>query len=48
MSLVQLASLKQLPVEDQTHALSQINQQLEQLSAIERVTWALEHLPIEI
>ncbi|WP_109397847.1 phosphoadenylyl-sulfate reductase [Proteus faecis] len=45
MSLVQLASLKQLPVEDQTHALSQINQQLEQLSAIERVTWALEHLP---
>lgn len=45
MSLVQLASLKQLPVEDQTHALSHINQQLEQLSAIERVTWALEHLP---
>ncbi|MCW9689399.1 phosphoadenylyl-sulfate reductase [Proteus terrae] len=45
MSLFQLASLKQLPVEEQTHALSEINQQLEQLSAIERVTWALEHLP---
>lgn len=45
MSLFQLDSLKQLPVEEQTHALSQINQQLEQLSAIERVTWALEHLP---
>lgn len=45
MNLFQLASLKQLPVEEQTHALSQINQQLEQLSAIERVTWALEHLP---
>ncbi|MBS6209908.1 MAG: phosphoadenylyl-sulfate reductase [Proteus hauseri] len=45
MSLVQLASLKQLPVEEQTQALSQINQQLEQLNAIERVTWALEHLP---
>lgn len=45
MSLFQLASLKQLPVEEQTHALSQINQQLEQLSAIERVTWALDNLP---
>ncbi|WP_235365602.1 phosphoadenylyl-sulfate reductase [Proteus terrae] len=45
MSLFQLASLKQLPVEERTHALSEINQQLEQLSAIERVTWALEHLP---
>lgn len=45
MSLFQLASLKQLPVKEQTHALSEINQQLEQLSAIERVTWALEHLP---
>ncbi|MEQ5392830.1 phosphoadenylyl-sulfate reductase [Proteus sp. fly-1013] len=45
MSLFQLASLKQLPVEEQTHALSEINQQLEQLSAVERVTWALEHLP---
>ncbi|ATM99632.1 phosphoadenylyl-sulfate reductase [Proteus terrae] len=45
MSLFQLASLKQLPVEEQTHALSEINQQLEQLSTIERVTWALEHLP---
>ncbi|QIG05027.1 phosphoadenylyl-sulfate reductase [Proteus sp. ZN5] len=45
MSLFQLASLKQLPVEEQTHALSEINQQLEQLSAIERVIWALEHLP---
>ncbi|QHP77571.1 phosphoadenylyl-sulfate reductase [Proteus vulgaris] len=45
MSLFQLASLKKLPVKEQTHALSEINQQLEQLSAIERVTWALEHLP---
>lgn len=45
MSLFQLALLKQLPVEEQTHALSEINQQLEQLSAVERVTWALEHLP---
>lgn len=45
MSLFQLASLKQLPVEEQTHALSQINQRLEQLSAIERVTWALDNLP---
>lgn len=45
MSLFQLASLKQLPVEEQTDALRQINQQLEQLSAIERVAWALEHLP---
>lgn len=45
MSLFQLASLKQLPVEEQTHALSEINQQLDQLSAVERVTWALEHLP---
>ena len=45
MSLFQLASLKQLPVEEQTHALSEINQQLEQLSTVERVTWALEHLP---
>lgn len=45
MNLFQLASLKQLPVEEQTHALSEINQQLDQLSAIERVTWALEHLP---
>ncbi|MCK9781104.1 MULTISPECIES: phosphoadenylyl-sulfate reductase [Enterobacterales] len=45
MSLFQLDLLKQLPVEEQTHALSQINQQLEQLSAIERVTWALGHLP---
>ncbi|WP_193016367.1 phosphoadenylyl-sulfate reductase [Proteus sp. FME41] len=45
MSLFQLAWLKQLPVEEQTQALSEINQQLEQLSAIERVIWALEHLP---
>lgn len=45
MSLFQLATLKQLPVEEQAHALSQINQQLEQLSAIERVTWALDNLP---
>lgn len=45
MSLFHLAKLKQLPVEEQTHALSQINQQLEQLSAIERVTWALDNLP---
>lgn len=45
MSLFQLASLKQLPVEEQTHALCQINQQLEQLSSIERVTWALDNLP---
>lgn len=45
MSLFQLASLKQLSVEEQTDALRQINQQLEQLSAIERVAWALDNLP---
>ncbi|GLX63697.1 phosphoadenosine phosphosulfate reductase [Proteus vulgaris] len=45
MSLFQLALLKQLPVEEQTDALRQINQQLEQLSAIERVAWALDNLP---
>lgn len=45
MSLFQLASLKQLPVEEQTDALRQINQRLEQLSAVERVAWALDNLP---
>lgn len=45
MSLFQLALLKQLPVEEQKDALRQINQQLEQLSAIERVAWALDNLP---
>ncbi|MEQ4925108.1 phosphoadenylyl-sulfate reductase [Proteus hauseri] len=47
MSLLSLSQLIQLPLDEQRLALSEINQQLEQQSAIERVTWALAHLPQE-
>lgn len=47
MSLLSLSQLIQLPLDEQRLALSEINQQLEQQSAIDRVTWALAHLPQE-
>lgn len=47
MSLFSLAALNALPKAEQVEALSDVNAQLEQCSAEERVAWALEHLPGE-
>lgn len=47
MSQWDLAALNALPKSGQALALAMINGQLEQLSAQERVAWALEHLPGE-
>ena len=45
MSRLSLSQLVLLSIEEQRLALDEINQQLEQKTAIERVIWALEHLP---
>ncbi len=45
MSRLSLSQLVLLSIEEQRLALDEINQQLEQKKAIERVIWALEHLP---
>lgn len=44
MSRLSLSQLVLLSIEEQRLALDEINQQLEQKTAIERVIWALEHL----
>ncbi|WP_113626753.1 phosphoadenylyl-sulfate reductase [Pectobacterium peruviense] len=45
MAEFNLEALNALPKEEQVAALSAMNGQLEQLSAQERVSWALENLP---
>lgn len=45
MAELDLAALNALPKSGQALALAVVNGQLEQLSAQERVAWALEHLP---
>ncbi|MCD1126602.1 phosphoadenylyl-sulfate reductase [Jinshanibacter sp. LJY008] len=45
MSYLNLARLNQLTPEEQKAELTEINRQLESLSAVRRVTWALENLP---
>ncbi|WP_113632832.1 phosphoadenylyl-sulfate reductase [Pectobacterium peruviense] len=45
MAEFNLEALNALPKEEQVAALSAVNGQLEQLSAQERVSWALENLP---
>lgn len=45
MSILSLTQLLPLSAKEQSLALVEINQQLEQKTAPERVTWALEHLP---
>ncbi|PWC15873.1 phosphoadenosine phosphosulfate reductase [Brenneria roseae subsp. americana] len=47
MSELNLDALNALPKAEQTAALAAVNEQLESLSAQERVGWALEHLPGE-
>ncbi|RNM23045.1 phosphoadenylyl-sulfate reductase [Dickeya undicola] len=47
MSTLNLEALRALPQPEQTAALAEVNQQLENLSAQERVSWALENLPGE-
>jgi len=48
MSSLNLSELNPLAKDEQTAALAQINRQLETLTAEQRVTWALEHLPGEV
>ncbi|MBJ2117379.1 MULTISPECIES: phosphoadenylyl-sulfate reductase [Proteus] len=45
MNIFQLEQLRLLTIEEQQKTLAEINQQLEKLTAIERITWALAHLP---
>lgn len=45
MNIFQLEQLRLLSIEEQQKTLAEINQKLEQLTAIERITWALTHLP---
>ncbi|WKV49917.1 phosphoadenylyl-sulfate reductase [Dickeya fangzhongdai] len=47
MSTLNLEALRALPQPEQAAALADVNQQLENLSAQERVSWALENLPGE-
>ncbi|MCL6404477.1 phosphoadenylyl-sulfate reductase [Dickeya dadantii] len=47
MSTLNLEALRALPQPEQTAALADVNEQLENLSAQERVSWALENLPGE-
>lgn len=47
MSELNLEALNALPKAEQATALAEVNQQLERLSAQERVGWALENLPGE-
>ncbi|MFE8114854.1 phosphoadenylyl-sulfate reductase [Brenneria goodwinii] len=47
MSELNLEALNALPKAEQATALAEVNQQLERLSAQERVGWALENLPEE-
>lgn len=47
MSEFNLDALNALPKAEQTAALAAVNERLESLSAQERVSWALEHLPGE-
>jgi len=45
MSLLDLATLRELPNVERAIALAEVNNQLEKLSAQDRVSWALENLP---
>lgn len=45
MSVLDLATLRDLPKVERVMALAEVNNKLEKLSAEERVSWALEHLP---
>ncbi|HFD3738553.1 TPA: phosphoadenosine phosphosulfate reductase, partial [Pseudomonas aeruginosa] len=47
MSQLQLAAVLSLDKAQQTAYLSDFNVQLEKMSAIQRIEWALEHLPAE-
>lgn len=47
MSELNLDALNALPKAEQSAALAAVNERLESLSAQERVSWALEHLPGE-
>ncbi|MBS0849488.1 phosphoadenosine phosphosulfate reductase [Citrobacter sp. JGM124] len=47
MSVFILDDLNKLPPEEQVQALADVNQELETLTAQQRVAWALEHLPGE-
>jgi phosphoadenosine phosphosulfate reductase len=47
MSLPTLAQLNALPKSDHSQALQQANSELEQLTAEQRVSWALDNLPGE-
>ncbi|EJD6045123.1 phosphoadenylyl-sulfate reductase [Providencia rettgeri] len=47
MSQLQLAAVLSLDKAQQTAYLSNFNVQLEKMSAIQRIEWALEHLPAE-
>jgi len=45
MSVLDLATLRELPKVERVMALAEVNNQLDKLSAQERVSWALENLP---
>ena len=45
MSVLDLATLRELPKVARVMALAEVNNQLDKLSAQERVSWALENLP---
>lgn len=47
MSKLDLNALNELPKVERVMALAQTNDQLEKLSAEDRVAWALENLPGE-
>lgn len=47
MCLPSLTTLNELPSVERTIALAQVNNDLEKLTAQQRVAWALEHLPGE-
>ncbi len=47
MSGFDLAALNALPKVERVMALAQVNNQLDKLSAQDRISWALEHLPGE-
>ncbi|KOC89137.1 phosphoadenylyl-sulfate reductase [Winslowiella iniecta] len=45
MSVLDLATLRELPKVERVMALAEVNNKLEKLSAQDRVSWALENLP---
>ena len=47
MSILTLDVLNELPPDERTQALADVNQELETLTAQQRVSWAMEHLPGE-